>query len=180
MSSQPTRTRALRICAWAALISLLVTAIVPVLFFRFPGPKFIPLRYEWMWAITEFLWKPLRLLQTCLDPLVAYDLRQHVNPYFVAPLVNAPVAFVAAYVFLKLRARWRNRSRKADGGPELQSLVDHVEAIRTDYPAALHTVPHAAAHAETVMQEARAKVAGHPYFQPQIEPEASRQDNKHE
>src|SRR5437016_11043258 len=102
MNSQPTRMRALRICAWAALISLLVTAIVPVLFFQFPGPKFIPLRYEWMWAITELLWKPVRLL-IGLDPLVTYDLRQRVNPYFVAPIVNAPVAFIAVYVFLKLR-----------------------------------------------------------------------------
>src|SRR5688572_24730672 len=127
MSSQPTRTKVLKICAWGALLSLLVTAIVAVLFFRFPGPMFIPLRCEWMWAITELLWEPLRLLQIGLDPLVAYDLRQHVNRNFVAPIVNAPVAFITVYVFLKLRDRWPRRSRKADGGPELPSMVDRIE-----------------------------------------------------
>jgi hypothetical protein len=178
MSSQPTRAKVLRICAWGALLGLLVTAIVPVLFFRFPGPKFIPLRYEWMWAITELLWEPLRFLQIGLDPLVTYDLRQHVNRNLLAPIVNAPVAFITVYVFLKLRARWQRRSRQADGGPELQLVVDHIEGIRTDYPAALHTVPHPVEHSEAVMQEARAKLAGQSYFQPQVEPEPWGEDDK--
>jgi hypothetical protein len=180
MNSQPTRSRAWRICARAAVIGLLVTGIVPVLFFRFPGPKFIPLRYEWMWAITELLWKPLRLLQIGLGPLVNVDLRQRVNPYFVAPILNALVAFVVAWIFLRLGDRRRRRSPKPDGGPELESAVEHVEAIRRDYPVALRTLPHPTAHAEAVMEEARAKVGGHPYFQPQIEPEASQEDDQHE
>lgn len=180
MSSRPERTSPLRVCVWAAFISLLVTAIVPVLFFQFPGPKFMPFPYEFMWAVTEFLWKPLRILQISLDSLFAYDLRQHVNPYFVAPVVNTLIGFAAAaaYGFLKLRNAWRRRSRDAGVEPELHSVVDHIEEIRTDYPAALHKLPHPAAHAEAMMQDARTKVAGHAYFQQRTEPEASRGDER--
>ena len=161
-------------------MSLLVTATVPVLFFQFPGPSFIPLPYEFMWAITEFLWKPLRNLQINLSPLFAYDLRQHVNPYLVAPLVNAPLAFVAAFWFLMLRSKWRSRSRDVGVKPDLHSVVDHIREIRTDYPAAMQQLPHPAAHAETMMQDARTKVADHPYFKQRTEPEASQEDEHHE
>jgi len=172
--------RELRICGWAALISLLVTAIVPVLFFRFPGPEVMPLPYETMWAITEVLWKPLRIIQFTFDPVVPYDLIRDVNRFAVAPFVNAILAFCTVYGFFKLRDKWRRRSRKARVDSGLASVVDHVEEVRTDFPTALHRVPHPTAHAEGVLQEARAKVAAHPYFQEKTEAEASREDDKRE
>ena len=168
----------IRVCLWAALISLLVTAIVPVLFFQFPGPRFMPFPYELMWAVTEFLWKPLRILQVNLDPLLAYDLRQHVNPYFVAPLVNVPIGFVAGYGFLKLRNKWRKRRRDTSAAPDLHPVIDHIEEIRTDYPAALRNLPHSAIHAYAMMQDARTKAASHAYFQQSTEAEASREDDQ--
>src|SRR2546421_12934609 len=136
MSSRPGKASPLWLCLWAAFMSFLVTAIVPVLFFRFPGPKFVPLPYEFMWAVTEFLWKPLRILQINLGPLFAYDLRQHVNPYFVAPLVNAPGAFVVALGFLMLKSKWQSKSHNVGVKPDLHSVVGRIEEIRTDYPAA--------------------------------------------
>ena len=180
MNSQPAKTSPLWLCVWAALISLLVSAIVPVLCFQFPGPKFMPLPYELMWAVTELLWKPLRILQINLSPLFAYDLRQHVNPYYVAPLVNASLAFVAALGFLMLKSKWQSRSRDVGAKPDLRSVADLVREVRTDYPAALQQLPHPATHGEPVMQDARTKVAGHPFFQHRAEPEVSRQDDQPE
>ena len=177
---QPAKTIPLRLCVWTALISLLVTAIVPVLCFQFPGPKFIPFPYEFMWAVTEFLWKPLRILQSNLAHLFTYDLRQHLNPYFVAPLVNAPLAFVAVFGFLRLMSKWRSKSSNVGVKPNLHSVVEHIKEVRTDYSAGLEQLPHPAAHSEVVMQDARTKVADHPYFQQRTDPKASREDEHHE
>jgi hypothetical protein len=166
------------LCVWAALASLLVTAIIPVLFFQFPGPKFMPFRYESMWAVTEVLWGPLRMLQTGLTPLLGSGLRQNVNPYYVAPLVNAPMAFVAVCSFLILRNARRKRARDAGAPPDLRSVAGRVEEIRTNYPAALREVPHPAPHAETDMLHARAKAEKQPFFQREPEPEAPGKDDE--
>lgn len=164
MSTRTTSGSALRVCAWAALASLLITAILPLLFFRFPGPQWMPFRYEHMWAVTELLWKPLRLLQAVLDPLVARDLHQQWNPYYAAPLVNVPVVFVLTYAFLNLRTCWRNRKRAADTGSAVHALAGHIGAIRANHAGALQNVPHPTVHAESVLQEAREKVASRAYF----------------
>ena len=180
MNPKPTKTSPQWFCVRAALIGLLVTAFVPVLCFQFPGPRFMPLPYELMWTVTEVLWKPLRILQINLSLLFAYDLRQHLNPYFVAPLVNAPLAFVAAFGFLMLKRKWQSRSRDVSAKPDLHLAVDHIREVRADHPAALQQLPHPAAHAEPVMQDARTKVAGYSYFQHRTGPEASREDDQHE
>src|SRR2546425_12808375 len=99
------RQHSLRVCVLVAIVVLLLTALVPVFFFHFPGPRFMPFSYEGMWAFTHVLWKPLRLL---IDGLPY--LRQRVNPYFVAPLINSALAFIVAYCFLKLIGRKRSRN----------------------------------------------------------------------
>jgi hypothetical protein len=43
MKANPDLSNPLWLCVWMALMSLLVTTIVPVLFFQFPRPRFIPL-----------------------------------------------------------------------------------------------------------------------------------------
>ena len=80
---------------------LLLTALLPVFFFHFPGPRFMPFSYEGMWAFTHILWKPLRLL---IDG--SPSLREHVNPYFLAPPLNAVLAFVIACLELWLLRKW--------------------------------------------------------------------------
>lgn len=164
MSTRKKPSGALRVCIWAALVSLLVTAILPFLFFRFPGPERMPFRYEHMCAVTELLWKPLRLLQVVLDPLVAQDLHEQWNPYYAAPLVNLLAAFVLTHPLLKLWNHWRNRKRTADAGSIVHALAGHIGAIRADHAAALQSVPHPTVHAESVLEEAREKVASRGYF----------------
>jgi hypothetical protein len=177
MSTQFKGTHPVILCAWAALAGLLVTALLPVFFFRFPGPRFLPLRYESMWAVTEVLWGPVRMLQTGLTPIVGYDLRQEVNPYYAAPPVNALMAFAAVAAFLILRNAWSGRARSAGASPDLRSVAHRMEQIRTDYPAALRQVPHPAAHAEARLQGARANLAKQPFLQRQSEaPEANDED----
>jgi hypothetical protein len=174
------RASSLRICTWTALSVLVVTAVVPVLFFQFPGPKFMPLPYESMWAITELFWKPLRILQVSLSFITSHDFRQHVNPYFVAPFVNVVVALVAVYGFLKLRNKWRKRPQVASVQTDPHSVVDHIDEIRKDYPAALHQLPHRLAHAEDALEDARMKLAGRPFFQQKLEQDSTEENEKHE
>ena len=95
--------RSVRICAMVAIVVLLLTGLLPVFFFHFPGPRFMPFSFEGMWAFTHVLWKPLRLLIGDLPYL-----RERVNPYFVAPLINAALAFILTYCFLRLRGRKRS------------------------------------------------------------------------
>ena len=92
-----TRRVFVRVCAQVAIVVLLLTGLLPVLFFHFPGPRFMPFSYEGIWAITHVLWKPLRLL---IDG--SPYLRQHVNPYLVAPFLDAALAFVLACCLLWL------------------------------------------------------------------------------
>jgi hypothetical protein len=176
MSTQPTEASQVRLSAKVAVIGLLVTAVVPVLFFRFPGPKFIPLPYEFMWAITEILWKPFRFWQTYLDSLTAYDLRQQVNPYFVAPFVNAPLVFLAAYAFLWLRTKWVKRSRESGAATDLHSVTERIQEIRQDYPAAVNKATRPTGHTEEVMQGAQEKIAARSYFHATAKPETARED----
>ncbi len=97
------RQRSVRISAMVAIVVLLLTGLLPVFFFHFPGPRFMPFSFEGMWAFTHVLWKPLRLL--LIDGL---PYLHAVNPYFVAPLINAALAFILTYCFLKLRGRKRS------------------------------------------------------------------------
>jgi hypothetical protein len=163
------------------LLGLLVTAILPFLFFRFPGPEWMPFRYEHMWAVTELLWKPLRLLQAALDPLVAQDLHQQWNPYYSAPLINAPLAVVLTSAFLKMINRWHNRKRDADTGSAVRALASHIGAIRADHAGALQSLPHPTVHAESVLEQAREKVASRGYFkrdQAQVAPSVGESEER--
>ena len=104
MSPKPkSKPDSVRVCALLAIVVLLLTGLLPVFFFHFPGPGFMPFSYEGMWAFTHVLWKPLRLL---IDGLPY--LSQHLNPYFFAPLMNAALAFAVAYCFTRLRGRKRS------------------------------------------------------------------------
>ena len=85
----------MRVCALVAVVVLLLSGLLPVLFFHFPGPRFMPFSYEGMWAFTHIIWKPFRVSTGG----VAY-LRDHLNPYIFAPLFNAVIAFCLAYWFL--------------------------------------------------------------------------------
>jgi hypothetical protein len=170
MSADSKRKSPLKVATWAALVGFLVTGLLPVLFFRFPGPELMPLSYESMWAITEVLWKPLRILQAWLN-------LWQLNPYFIAAFVNTPLAFFGTYAFLRLGARWRNRSRDASVAANLHPVLERIEEIRADYLAAWHDVPHPAAHNEAVMQDAKKKVAERAYFQKKAEAEASPEED---
>ena len=105
-----TRWVFLRVCAQVAIVVLLLTGLLPVFFFHFPGPRFMPFSYEGMWTFTHVLWKPLRLL---IDG--SPDLRQHVNPYLVAPLLNAALAFVLACCLLWLLRKYVRKKTSQDG-----------------------------------------------------------------
>jgi hypothetical protein len=98
-----------RVCVKVAIVVLLLTGLLPVVFFHFPGPRFMPFSYEGMWAFTHVLWKPLRLL---IDG--SPDLRQHVNPYLVAPLLNAALAFVLACCLLWLLRKYVRKKTSHD------------------------------------------------------------------
>jgi hypothetical protein len=169
----------LGLCVWAALIGLLLTAIFPVVCFLFPGPRYMPLRYETLWALTELLWAPLRMVEANLSPIFGGDLRQHLNPCFLAPLVNAPLAFAVALGFLMLNRKWRTRLFDVDVRTDLRSVVDSIRHLRSDHAVALRQRPHPVAHPESVMQDARKKVAAHAYFQHKTDPEAEREDDQH-
>lgn len=177
MTTHPAKTNPVRLCAWTALSGCLVTALLPVVFFRFPGPQFMPFRYESMWAVTEVLWGPLRMLQTGLTPLVGYDLRQHVNPYYAAPLVNGPMALAAVAAFLTFRNAWRRRAQTAEG-PHLGPVAERIQELRADYPAALREVPHPSPHAEARVQDARAKLANQPFLKREPESQAPERDEE--
>src|SRR5438105_4292794 len=125
-------------CAWAALIAFLVTAVIPILFFTFPGPDYMPFRYEHMWAVAEALWGPLRIVEKNLDGLFSSRLRQNLNPYFFAPVVNGPFAFAVVCCFLMARSGWRKRSCRTSVGTDLHSVTEQVEKVRDDFPGALH------------------------------------------
>jgi len=138
----------------------------------------MPFRYEFMWAVTEILWKPLRMLQTGLTPLVGYDLRQLVNPYYAAPLVNGPMVFAAVASFLILRNAWQRRARTAEASPDLRAVTDRIEEIRMNYTTALREVTHPTVRADVSIQDARARVAKQRFFQPESKLEMQEKDDE--
>jgi hypothetical protein len=153
------------VCTWAALISLLATAVIPHLFFRFPGPEYMPFRYQHMWAITEGLWKPLRSLERVLDGVFSLELRGRLNPYYWAPVVNALFAVPTACIVVFIWKRSHEPSRGTRAATDLRSVSKQVEKVREDFPAAVHETPHPMFHNIATIEEAREKVLGSAYFQ---------------
>lgn len=125
----------------------------------------MPLQYKHMWVVTESLWKPLRSFARALDGVFSLQLEQRLNPYCWAPAVNAVFAVPVVYIFLFIWKRSNAPSRDAGVATDFQSVAEHVEKVRNDFPEALHETPHPILQSVATIEEARGKVSGSAYFQ---------------
>jgi hypothetical protein len=178
VTSRLSNLRLATACVWAGVVSFLATAIIPMLFFQFPGSGYMPFRYEDMWAVTEFLWAPLRILERNLDGAFSLGLLERLNPYFVAPFVNAAFAFPAVCLFLFFRGVWRNRGVGTDIATDVHSVIGRIEKVRADFPGALHGTPHPTVHDEATIEDARDNVLGSAYFRDKTPVEHQKGDPK--